>query len=48
MTFDYNDDRELTKITDTLGREYILSYYEHSRVQEITDFAGNKVEFIYF
>jgi RHS repeat-associated protein len=44
----YNDNKELTKIRDTLGREYIVSYYSNSRFKDITDFAWNKVDFIYF
>jgi hypothetical protein len=35
-------------VTDNLDREYTFDYYDHTRVQSITDFTGNSVDFTYF
>ncbi|NCO31961.1 hypothetical protein GW891_04180 [bacterium] len=48
MSFSYDADNALIKIIDTLNREYNITYNENSRVQDITDFNNNKVEFTYF
>ncbi|MDD3145630.1 MAG: DUF6531 domain-containing protein, partial [Candidatus Gracilibacteria bacterium] len=48
LGFEYNTDLQLTKIIDTLNREYNIIYNENSRIQNITDFNNNKVEFTYF
>jgi YD repeat-containing protein len=44
----YNEDKQLITVTDTLDRVYNFDYYDHSRLQTITDFTGNRVDFTYF
>jgi len=48
MSFSYDADNALIKIIDTQNREYNITYNENSRIQNITDFNNNKVEFTYF
>ena len=47
-SFTYDNDNQLTTITDSLGRNYTLTYDTTRRIKDITDFAGNKVSLTYF
>lgn len=33
---------------DTLGRTINYSYYDHNRLQTVTDFTGRRVDFVYY
>jgi len=51
MTFHYNAQRQLVRVNDTLGRDiiyrYIVGGLNNGRLQEIQDFIGRKITFIY-
>ena len=48
LSFQYDEQGRLTKITDTLDREILLGYNENDFIETVTDFAGRFVRYEYY
>ena len=48
MTFDYDDQGRLSKITDTLDRNILIAHNDDGFIESVTDFKGRVVRYKYY